>query len=181
MKVPLQGHRSDRQSRAQLRAVTIPHGVEMPIHYIEQPIHGIRGPRCSRTIIRRQKRLAAGAQFLDHRCGDAYKMRLRPFPQAARPLRKAALVRRLIDSPGFVQNHPAQLAPAAITDLEDRVQEAEDQCDPGKERPPRFAGRRGSRQCRPTPAGNRGKPEPLPERIRHRPFGGLRRLHVPRH
>ena len=112
MKVPLQGHRSDRQSRAQLRAVTIPHGVEMPIHYIEQPIHGIRGPRCSRTIIRRQKRLAAGAQFLDHRCGDAYKMRLRPFPQAARPLRKAALVRRLIDPPGFVQNHPAQLAPA---------------------------------------------------------------------
>lgn len=143
MKVPLHRHRSDRQSRAALSAVTVPHCVEMPIDHIEQPIHGVRGARCSRTIIRRQKRGAAGAQFLDHHCGDPCQMRLRPFPQAARPLREAALVRRLIDPPGFVENHPAQLAPAAITDLQDRVQEAEDQCDPGKERPPRFAG------CRP--------------------------------
>jgi hypothetical protein len=142
MKVPPHRHRSDRQSSAALNAVTVPHCVEMPIDHIEQPIHGVRGARCSRTIIRRQKCGAAGAKFLDHHRGDACQMRLRPFPQAARPLREAAFVVGLINPPGFVENHPAQLAPATITDLEDRMQEAQDQCDPWKERPPRFAGRR---------------------------------------
>src|SRR6266508_5285898 len=142
MKVPLQGHRPNRQAQTFWRRVAIAGCVQQSVQMIEQAVYSVRGARRLRAIVGRREFSTPPAELLNHFGDAATEMFRAPLSQAAQALREFALGLSTIDMPDTRQNLLPQLACATSGDLDHRVQVAQDQCDLREEQAPSFAGRR---------------------------------------
>ncbi len=122
MKVPLQGHRPNRQAQTFWRRVAIAGCVQQSVQMIEQAVYSVRGARRLRAIVGRREFSTPPAELLNHFGDAATEMFRAPLSQAAQALREFALGLSTIDMPDTRQNLLPQLACATSGDLDHRVQ-----------------------------------------------------------
>src|SRR5215212_1016819 len=139
MKVPLQGHCTHSQPHTLCCRVAVAARVQQSIHSIQQPVYCIRCASSTRAIISGREVLTSLTQLQDHLRDCSAQLRNRPLLQPTQALRKTSPGLGPVSVPNPGQHLLAQLPSTSLSDLERRMQVAQDKRDAREQQLPSLA------------------------------------------